>query len=183
MCFASLLLFLCNCASSLSEKDFVADGCRFKQNGTLRLPTTNPQFKKVFYSIRLADGSISNSFQKIVFHDLNEPSMVIVQYLGDHQVATNFSHGQYAVLCVIVLTLDYCAILTFQDNYMFVRYNRGEQGTVPATCNLLGKTGLRQRTFLAPKTQVRQLAASVGTVLVNRAVLIHATVVVTHPIV
>ena len=58
-----------------------------------RLPTHNPVIKKCYFHAGQKNKKKSKDFEKQAFVSLVDPSKVVVQYLGDENVAEEFPHG------------------------------------------------------------------------------------------
>ena len=73
-------------------EDWLADGYRFRQNGTSMIPRKHPVVKKVHYQLHVPDGRKVN-FRKYTYEVLSEPDFFVVQYEGDESLAVDFPHG------------------------------------------------------------------------------------------
>jgi hypothetical protein len=71
--------------------DWRADGYRWRQNGTKKLPQTSPRLSKVYFNIATPDGN-SKCFQKELFHPHGH-KLVVIHYLGDEGTAVDYPHG------------------------------------------------------------------------------------------
>ncbi|CAF0847553.1 unnamed protein product [Rotaria sordida] len=75
------------------ENDWRSDGYRWVQIAARRLPTHNPVIKKCYFHAGQKNKKKSKDFEKQAFVSLVDPSKVVVQYLGDENVAEEFPHG------------------------------------------------------------------------------------------
>ena len=73
--------------------DWRSDGYRWVQIAARRLPTHNPVIKKCYFHAGQKNKKKSKDFEKQAFVSLVDPSKVVVQYLGDENVAEEFPHG------------------------------------------------------------------------------------------
>ena len=73
--------------------DWRSDGYRWVQIAARRLRTHNPVIKKCYFHAGLKNKKKSKDFEKQAFVSLVDPSKVVVQYLGDENVAEEFPHG------------------------------------------------------------------------------------------
>jgi len=67
-----------------TNTDWRADGYRWNQSGTTKIPGTKPLLKKLHFQLATANGT-NKTFMKIVYSKLEEasPHYVVVQYVGD----------------------------------------------------------------------------------------------------
>ena len=70
--------------------DWRADGYRWRQNGTKRLPQKKPTLSKIYFNITTPEG-VSKSFQKEVFKP--EGQHLVIIHLGDEAAAVDYPHG------------------------------------------------------------------------------------------
>lgn len=82
---------LCKCTD-----DWKADGYRWRNNGTKKLPEKAPRFTKMYLNITTPEGT-SKSFQKEVFQP-RDGQLIIIHYLGDETVAVDYPHGNAKTL-------------------------------------------------------------------------------------
>ena len=75
------------------QDDWRSDGYRWVQIAARRLPTHNPVIKKCYFHAGQKNKKKSKDFEKQAFVSLVDPSKVVVQYLGDENVAEEFPHG------------------------------------------------------------------------------------------
>jgi len=75
-------------------EDWIADGYRFRQNGTSKLPRNNPQVKKIHYQLQLPDGK-RGPFKKFVYEVIGQQDYLILHYVGNETEAADFPHGMY----------------------------------------------------------------------------------------
>ena len=73
--------------------DWRSDGYRWVQIAARRLPTHNPVIKKCYFHAGQKNKKKSKDFEKQAFVSLVDPSKVVIQYLGDENVAEEFPHG------------------------------------------------------------------------------------------
>jgi hypothetical protein len=71
--------------------DWRADGYRWRQVGTSRIPRNNPKIVKIHFQVKNSDGCYKN-FRKYVYHLVQDATYVVVQYVGDHTFAQDFPH-------------------------------------------------------------------------------------------
>ncbi|CAF1336470.1 unnamed protein product [Rotaria sp. Silwood1] len=75
------------------ENDWRSDGYRWVQIAARRLPTHNPVIKKCYFHSGQKNKKKNKDFEKQAFVSLVDPSKVVVQYLGDENIAEEFPHG------------------------------------------------------------------------------------------
>ncbi|CAF0876445.1 unnamed protein product [Rotaria sordida] len=75
------------------ENDWRSDGYRWVQIAARRLPTHNPVIKKCYFHAGQKNKKKNKDFEKQAFVSLIDPSKVVVQYLGDENIAEEFPHG------------------------------------------------------------------------------------------
>ncbi|CAF2759236.1 unnamed protein product [Rotaria sp. Silwood2] len=75
------------------ENDWRSDGYRWVQIAARRLPTHNPVIKKCYFHAGQKNKKKNKDFEKQAFVSLVDPSKVVIQYLGDENVAEEFPHG------------------------------------------------------------------------------------------
>lgn len=78
--------------NNIISEDWRADGYRWKQNGTSKLPGRNPVVDKVHFAL-LVPGGRSDGFQKYVYKPRHRSDVVVVHYRGNEKVAVDFPHG------------------------------------------------------------------------------------------
>ena len=74
---------------------------RWRQNGRSLLPRKQPQYMKIHFAIMTQNGQ-SSEFKKFVFkrlHDEGNFAAVIVHYVGNEAVYTDYPHGKYIPFC------------------------------------------------------------------------------------
>ena len=71
--------------------DWRCDQYRWFQNGCKSLPKQDPKVKKYYFNMLQPNNSSSNEFLQIFF--LDNPTVVLIQYIGDNLKAVDFSHG------------------------------------------------------------------------------------------
>lgn len=74
-------------------EDWRADGHRWRQNGTSKLPKNAPVVRKIHFHIETSSGT-SAKFRKFVYKVIGTEEYVVVQYLGDDGVQESFPHGR-----------------------------------------------------------------------------------------
>jgi len=72
-------------------EDWIADGYRFRQNGTSQMPRKNPVMRKVHYQLFLKD--IQTTFKKYVYSLISDPEYILIHYTGDDSEAVDIPHG------------------------------------------------------------------------------------------
>ena len=72
--------------------DWRSDQYRWRQTGHKPLPTSDTKIYKYYFDILTSTGK-SNEFQKIAFHLPNEDHQYLIQYIGNHQLAIDYPHG------------------------------------------------------------------------------------------
>jgi hypothetical protein len=75
------------------SQDWRADGYRWRQSGTTKLPSKSPILRKVHFDIQTAEGTVK-SFRKFVYNYLHDDKFVVVHYVGDAKIAVDFAHGR-----------------------------------------------------------------------------------------
>lgn len=68
------------------------DGYRWVQNGTKKLPRSDPVVSKTHF-IAMSPSGPKKEFKRQVFRLLGNQSKVLIHYIGDESVACEFSHG------------------------------------------------------------------------------------------
>jgi len=70
------------------------DGYRWYQNGTKLIPSSDPKFRKVHFSIVLLSGrDLRFKCHAYFLLDSKRNNQVLIHYLGDENVAVSFPHG------------------------------------------------------------------------------------------
>lgn len=73
--------------------DWRVDGYRWYQNGTKLIPSSDPKFRKIYFSIVLPSGR-DLKFKRLAYFLLNDKhKRVLIHYTGDSDVAVDFPHG------------------------------------------------------------------------------------------
>nr|XP_047144746.1 uncharacterized protein LOC124818232 [Hydra vulgaris] len=72
--------------------DWRADGYRWKQNDCSKIPRGSPIYTKIHFATVTSTG-ISNDFQKFVYCDLSRTDLVVIHYIGNHNLAVLVPHG------------------------------------------------------------------------------------------
>ncbi|CAF3433171.1 unnamed protein product [Rotaria socialis] len=75
------------------ENDWRSGGYRWVQIAARCLPTYSPVIKKCYFHAGQKNKQKSKDFEKQTFVSLVDPSKVVVQYLGNENVAEEFPHG------------------------------------------------------------------------------------------
>nr|XP_047132446.1 uncharacterized protein LOC124811176 [Hydra vulgaris] len=73
------------------KDDWRADGYRWKQNGCSKIPRGSPLYTKIHFATVTSTG-ISNDFQKFVYCDLSRTDLVVIHYIGNHNLAVLVPH-------------------------------------------------------------------------------------------
>ncbi|XP_065670014.1 uncharacterized protein LOC136088887 [Hydra vulgaris] len=73
------------------EDDWRADGYRWKQNGFSKIPRGLPLYTKIHFATVTPTG-ISNDFQKFMYSDLSRTDLVVIHYIGNHDLAILVPH-------------------------------------------------------------------------------------------
>nr|XP_047135375.1 uncharacterized protein LOC124805788 [Hydra vulgaris] len=74
------------------KDDWRADGYRWKQNGRSKIPRGLPLYTKLHFATVTPTGT-SCVFQKFVYRDLSRTDVVVVHYIGNHELAILMPHG------------------------------------------------------------------------------------------
>ncbi|XP_065896214.1 uncharacterized protein [Dysidea avara] len=86
-------VFLFCATDDNKRRDWRCDQYRWYQNGCKLLPASEHKVKKYYFNIAKADNSHSNKFQRIAYHLLDNPGVVLIQYIGSHLEAEDLPHG------------------------------------------------------------------------------------------
>jgi hypothetical protein len=70
--------------------DWSSDGYMWRSMGVQKQPRSSPLFKKYYSQISVGNGGHSRDFKRIAYRLLEDPCLVLVQYLGDN---SKFKHG------------------------------------------------------------------------------------------
>jgi hypothetical protein len=79
--------------SEIQKNDWCADGYVWRHMGVQRLPKNSPWFTKYYFQIVVGNATHSQEFKRIGYRLLEDPLMVLVQYLGDNSVFKPYVHG------------------------------------------------------------------------------------------
>jgi len=93
------LFDICIVASGTGEADWRADGYRWRQNGTSRIPRKSPVMQKVHFDVQTMEGNCK-SFHKFVYSLIGVDDYVVVQYDGDSTVAQPYPHRMCKAMTV-----------------------------------------------------------------------------------
>ncbi|XP_065681411.1 uncharacterized protein LOC124811081 [Hydra vulgaris] len=74
------------------KDDWRADGYRWKQSGCCKIPRGSPVYSKLHYATVTSTGT-STLFQKFVYKDLSQKDVVVIHYMGNHELAVLKPHG------------------------------------------------------------------------------------------
>ncbi len=72
------------------QDDWRADGVRWKNNG--RKINSRKTYEKRYYILDLKN-SYDSGFKRAVFNEINNSSLKLVHYTGDHNLVVPFAHG------------------------------------------------------------------------------------------
>jgi len=85
-------LFLYGYQNCETKDDWVADGYRWINNGTDRLPNKDPViYKRKFKAWNPEGGNLA--FKRVAFTHINDPKYILVQYIGDSSSCVDAAHG------------------------------------------------------------------------------------------
>jgi hypothetical protein len=72
--------------------DWKADQYRWRNYGVKLYPAKNAICRKTNYKLQLRD-TVSSEFTRISYEFLSEPYRVVIQYIGNSDIAVSFPHG------------------------------------------------------------------------------------------
>ncbi|ELT95607.1 hypothetical protein CAPTEDRAFT_210535 [Capitella teleta] len=88
-------VFVFKFESPQRRKDWTCDGYTWVSMGNRKYPKDSaaPTFVKSYYQIRGAEGKRCKDFVRYAFHAIDDPLVVVVQYLGDESAYVPHKHG------------------------------------------------------------------------------------------
>ena len=72
--------------------DWHCDQYRWINQGVTKLPRSEPELKKYYYSISTPNGA-SKDFQKHGYQLFNKKLLTLIHYVGNEKEAVDFKHG------------------------------------------------------------------------------------------
>ena len=80
--------------SPAEKEDWKADGHRWTNASSKKLPRKDPIFKKAYFYAKGEDGKAINEFRKDVYFPIDNPeNIAIIHYIGDDQMSVTGKHG------------------------------------------------------------------------------------------
>lgn len=85
-------IFIYEPPDAVKQNDWRADGHRWVNQGSVRLPRSNPKVVKKYFYIKKSEGGASKDFVRFAYH-LEEADRFLIQYVGDESASEEFAHG------------------------------------------------------------------------------------------